>query len=740
MSTPIHIGAAWYPELWPEDQWEADVARMKELGVTCVRLFEYAWAKFEPREWEFEFDWATRVLDLLKASGISVICCTPTAAPPLWMMMRYPEIVTTRGDGRRSPYAGGRVASPVSSRYREFCTRVVDQMVHAFRGHESIIAWQIDRDLGGADHGAESRRAFHAWLHERFGSIDLVNRGWGTGYRGQTFEYFDAVPVPPVALGGGPVPPEHRLNPSLMIAFQRFINDQWSTYVQSQVEPIRNGFDLPIVAAMTPGWSLNWFRLNHLLDRSTAALYPDAADYPASVMHFDRMRAEKPGQTFWLLEASPSWSAGTHSVAGHGAGTGSGKLRNDHRTPAGAKAFAWMSVLSGGEMVLFGNFRQHWAGPGVNDGSLVTATGRWAPARDAFGDLAKAFAEHGKWLVDHPPVEARVGVIVSNESAWAFSADPAEEGFDYETIWRDEFYLPIGRAHYWRDVIDQTADYCPYHVVVMPLVPILHKQTLERLKEWVEEGGCLLIGPLTATRGTDYTAFTDHAFGGMEELIGGTSAVRFPTQGVEHEVTVAFEGDGEGMKTHPTGLCEAFDPTTAQVIARYHGGYGAGHAAALIHKVGQGTVITMGCRVADEGAYMALVRRLCETAGVLPLAEGSGHVAVFPRMNPDTSIAAYGLVNLSQAEQEIRLPEGGTDRLTGRALGETVTLGAFEVVIHELAAKEVTVVEQPAEAPVATGAAPVEAPGEAPADVPAEIAVERVEGETVRAPQGQSTT
>ena len=51
-STPLHIGAAWHPELWPEDQWPLDVARMKEVGINRVRLFEFAWHRFEPREWE----------------------------------------------------------------------------------------------------------------------------------------------------------------------------------------------------------------------------------------------------------------------------------------------------------------------------------------------------------------------------------------------------------------------------------------------------------------------------------------------------------------------------------------------------------------------------------------------------------------------------------------------------------------------------------------------------------------
>src|SRR4051794_39282351 len=164
--SPIHIGAAWQPEIWPEDQWAPDVARMKEVGVNCVRLFDFAWHRFEPREWEFDFEWATRVLDLLRDAQIDVIAATPTACPPAWLAARYPEIVRVTPDGRRVPHGRGRRYSVVSPRYREFCVRVVDQMVHAFRGHEAIIGWQIDHQMHGADYSNEARRAFHAWLYD----------------------------------------------------------------------------------------------------------------------------------------------------------------------------------------------------------------------------------------------------------------------------------------------------------------------------------------------------------------------------------------------------------------------------------------------------------------------------------------------------------------------------------------------------------------------------------------------
>src|SRR5215218_8229971 len=140
-----------------------------------------------------------------------------------------------------------------------------------------------------------------------------------------------------------------------------------------------------------------------------------------------------------------------------------------------------------------------------------------------------------------PEFAARVAVVMSNESAWAFAIDPPQPDFLYETVWRDEFYLPVARAHYWRDLIDQTADFCPYHAIIMPLVPIVFRPTRERLKEWVEGGGCLLIGPMTGHRTEEYTAWTDQAFGGLEELMGATFTGAFA---IEEGTTVVWgEGD-----------------------------------------------------------------------------------------------------------------------------------------------------------------------------------------------------
>lgn len=43
------FGADYYPEHWPESYWEDDARRMRDAGVTAVRMAEFAWYLMEPR-------------------------------------------------------------------------------------------------------------------------------------------------------------------------------------------------------------------------------------------------------------------------------------------------------------------------------------------------------------------------------------------------------------------------------------------------------------------------------------------------------------------------------------------------------------------------------------------------------------------------------------------------------------------------------------------------------------------
>ena len=69
----LYLGAAYYPELWEEEEIEKDIARIKEAGLNCVRVAEFAWGKMEPKEGDFQFGWLKNIVEKLYENGIYTV-------------------------------------------------------------------------------------------------------------------------------------------------------------------------------------------------------------------------------------------------------------------------------------------------------------------------------------------------------------------------------------------------------------------------------------------------------------------------------------------------------------------------------------------------------------------------------------------------------------------------------------------------------------------------------------------
>ncbi|MBQ6558497.1 MAG: beta-galactosidase, partial [Clostridia bacterium] len=100
-------GVDYYPEHWDRAEWENQAKLMQEGGFNTVRMGEFAWKLFEPKEGEFDFSFLDDAIEILAKYGVKTILGTPTAAPPKWLNNKY-DIVMRDKYGRRREWGARR--------------------------------------------------------------------------------------------------------------------------------------------------------------------------------------------------------------------------------------------------------------------------------------------------------------------------------------------------------------------------------------------------------------------------------------------------------------------------------------------------------------------------------------------------------------------------------------------------------------------------------------------------------
>ena len=120
-------GGDYNPEQWLDmpEVLETDIVRFREAKINTVTVGIFSWAKLEPKEGEYRFEWLEEIIDRLHGNGISVILATPSGARPHWMADKYPEVLRVNAMRQRNLFGGRHnhcLSSPI---YRERCVESI---------------------------------------------------------------------------------------------------------------------------------------------------------------------------------------------------------------------------------------------------------------------------------------------------------------------------------------------------------------------------------------------------------------------------------------------------------------------------------------------------------------------------------------------------------------------------------------------------------------------------------------
>ncbi|MFB6189876.1 MAG: beta-galactosidase [Halapricum sp.] len=617
------IGVCYFPEHWPRERWETDVAEMADAGIEYVRMGEFSWARLEPERDAFDFEWLETALDLLSEHDLQAILCTPTATPPKWLVDERPNILQEEPDGTVRHFGSRRHYCFNSPAYREETERVVTAMAERFSDHEAVAGWQTDNEYGC--HGTvrcycdDCATAFREWLRERYDDIESLNDSWGTTFWSQRYADFEAVD-----------PPRHTAaekHPSLLLEYYRFSSDSVVAYNRLQTELLGDVNDEWFVTHNFMGDfpTLDAYDVAEELDLVSWDSYPTGfvQDRRAGEPTADELRAGDPDQVglnhdlyrgaldrpFWVMEQQP----GDINWPPYAPQPGEGAMR----------LWAHHAVAHGGDVVVYFRWRrcrqgqeQYHAGLRKQDGS----------ADRGYHDAATAAEE----LFDLDQVDASVALLHSYDVLWALSIQPHAPDFDY-WAYVSTYYRALRRRGVQVDVIPPERELDDYAAVVAPTLFLADDDLAAHLSGYVEGGGHLLIGARSGEKDPFDQLSESLQPGPLTDLVGGR-VDQHESLPEQIETRVTFDDETYDYRTWAEWLA----PDDASVRGTYDSGMADGTPAIVEAERGDGQVTYCGVwperDLADALVGDVLDRADVNRCGPLPdgvrVAERDGYVWV----------------------------------------------------------------------------------------------------------------
>ncbi|MEB1529047.1 beta-galactosidase [Xanthomonas sp. WHRI 7945] len=652
-AAPVLLGVAWYPEQWPEQHWERDLALMEAAHVRVVRIGEFAWSRMEPREGQYDFGWMDRAIAAAARHHMVVVLGTPTAAPPAWLTQAYPDTLRISQDGVRDEHGNRQQFSFASTRYRRFARAIAGQMAQRYGRNPHVVGWQLDNEYAQASFDPEAKAQFHAWLQRKYGSIEALNQRWATAYWSQTYNDFAQIPVH-----------EDEQNPALLLEWKRFVSDTWTDYSRNQIEAIRPHADpRQFITTNTMGWFAGFdaYKLHEVLDIAAWDDYVagERYDWVDNAARHDLTRGYK-HRNYWVMETQPgfvNWRATNVALR-------KGQVR----------AMAWQAVAHGADAVAYWQWRAAPNGQEEYHGTLVGADGEPVPVYAEIQQVGAEFAKAGAALAGTTP-HADVALINDFDSRWALGFQKHSADFD-AVVQMKSFYRPLRQQAQVVDVVSAMAPLDGYKLVVAPSLNVLSDAQAQRLRAYVERGGHLVLGPRSAMKNADNGLQPQRQPGPLGELLGGRVEQFYA---LDKPIPVAGAA-GEGSARIWAEQLKARSPQT-EVPLRYGqaNGWLDGEPAVLTRRVGKGRISYVGAWL-DDATLDRLTGDWLRDAQVrAPLADVPADVEVGVRSDGRRRVVV--LINHGSEAQQVRLPAPMRSLLSTGAASDVVQLAPEDVAV-----------------------------------------------------------
>ncbi|MDR0848105.1 MAG: beta-galactosidase [Propionibacteriaceae bacterium] len=558
IDTPVlAYGADYNPDQWPREVWDEDMALMQQAGVNMVSLGIFSWARVQPTPTTWDFDWLDEVMDLCASHGIAVDLATMTASAPAWLTTAHPDSTLVTAEGVRLAHGARQTWCPSSPVYREASLTLLEKLATRYATHPALALWHVSNELGC--HNAicycpTSEAAFRAWLQAKYTSLDRLNEAWGTAFWAQHYGTWEEI-LSPRAMASF-------TNPTHVLDYRRFSADCLRGQLRAEREVLR---------AITPNVPVT----------TNLMVFGDAwrnLDYGSWIDDVDVVANDH-----YLMSSDPRRHIGLSMAADSSRGLAKGEpwMLMEHSTsavnwqpinrakvPGEMRRNSLTHVARGSDCVMYFQWRASASGAEKFHSGMV-------PHAGADSDLFRAVCDLGADLgklseVVGSKVVCEAALVVDRDSWVGCDGETVpSHGLDYAREVR-RWYEAAWDAHLTLDVVDSSADFGKYKVVILPHWYMMSQADVDRLTKFVEAGGRVVTTFFSGIADRDEHIVLGGYPGALRDLLG-VRVQEFRPLLEGESVALEWGASGGADSVAPTGSiwCERVDVSDARPLLRY---------------------------------------------------------------------------------------------------------------------------------------------------------------------------
>lgn len=635
-------GGDYNPEQWPREVWHEDADLMVKAGVNMVSVGIWSWAKLEPREGEFDFEWLDYLLDLLHSKGIRVDLATPTAAPPAWFYATYPQARVVTRDGITLANGSRGMASPSSPDYLRACANITRAIAKRYANHPAVAMWHVHNEYGAPvsdSYDTASRDAWRVWLQNRYSSLDALNTAWGTSFWGQTYLEWDHIPVPSVSATV--------TNPAMRLDYARFSSDAVLKCYISERDIIKEYSNAPVTTNFmsTNCPSMDLWAWAQEVDIVSNDYYLEAEDprgYIKLAMDADVTRSIARGKPWLLLE---------HSTSGV-----NWRDRNVSKLPGEMARNSLSSLARGADGIMFFQWRAARFGAEKFHSAMLPHAGTNSRVFREVCDLGAELDRLSQAGVPGSATRASVAVLWDWESFWAQSLEwrPSVDVTHRQQML--DFYTLLWEDNITVDFVHPESDLSGYKLVLAPSSYLLTDKSAQNIEKYVSSGGKIAVNYFSGVVDENDTVRIGGLAKALHQVLGLEIHEFLPLR-VEESLSVELTS---GQSVHTLrGDVWADDilVTTAQVKGTFVDGPNPGGAAITRNQMGGGVAWYLSTRLTEQNLRTVLDDIYLD-AGVEPDRTYPTDFEVVHRDDKDAQTTYSFLIN--HGEEEVLYESAGT--------------------------------------------------------------------------------